>query len=192
MTHLGNLRSILSAEAIYSFNEMKRINPKYQNLANEDVQSGRAAIVIEQSKKPLHDYVPLYFGFKTPMVAFNQDQNEQLIFLRFPLDILETPGSFVADGNARSRSTKFYKFGGPEVFSNIDIAAVRTVKYAKDFELKRKKQSEVLIPGQLPIRYMFDIICYSENVRTHVLSILSEFAIHKPVKVNPGWYFEKK
>ena len=187
MTHIDNLRPILHAREIMSYNLMR--GQSYRNLANEDVQAGRAAIVVPVTGKPLHDYVPLYLGFKTPMVATNQAHNEDLLFLRFPLDILSTPGSIVCDGNARSQGSKFFLFTGPEVFSNLDISAIRTVKYAKDAELKRKKQAEVLIPDRLPTSQMFDMLCYAESAKTRSLSILSEFGIKKSVTVNPGWYF---
>jgi len=187
MTHMENLRPILQAGELRSYNLMK--GQSYRNLANEDVQAGRAAIVVSASKKPLHDYVPLYLGFKTPMVAINQAHNEDLLFLRFSLDILATPGSIVSDGNARSNASKFYLFSGPDVFSNLDVAAVRSVKYAKDSELKRKKQAEILIPDRLPMSQMLDMICYSESAQTRALSILSEFDIKKTVKINQGWYF---
>lgn len=187
MTHIDNLRPILQAGELRSYNLMR--GHSYRNLANEDVQAGRAAIVVAASQRPLHDYVPLYLGFKTPMVAINQVHNEDLLFLRFSLDILATPGSVVSDGNARSNASKFYLFGGPEIFSNLDVAAIRSVKYAKDLELKRKKQAEVLIPYRLHMSQMLDMICYSESAKTRALSILSEFGISKAVKVNTGWYF---
>lgn len=187
MTHIDNLRPILQSGELCSYNLMR--GQSYRNLANEDVQAGRAAIIVPESQKPLHDYVPLYLGFKTPMVAINQNYNEDLLFLRFSLDILAMPGSVVCDGNARSQASKFYLFSGPDIFSNIDIAAVRSVKYAKDLELKRKKQAEVLIPERLSVAQMLDIICYSESAKTRTLSILKEFGIKKDVKVNQGWYF---
>jgi hypothetical protein len=138
----------------------------------------------------LHDYVPLSLGFKTPMVAINQDHNEDLLFLRFSLDILATPGSVICDGNARSQASKFYLFTEPDVFSNIDIGSIRTVKYAKDPEIKRRKQAEVLIPEKIPVTQMLDIICYSEDTQTRTLSILREFGIKKDVRINQGWYFK--
>lgn len=187
MTHIDNLRPILQSGELRSYNLMCGQN--YRNLANEDVQAGRAAITVDVSQRPLHDYVPLYFGFKTPMVATNQAHNENLIFLRFSLDILSTPGSVICDGNARSLSSKFYLFNGPDVFSKIDVVAVRSVKYARDPELKRKKQAEVLIPDKLNINQMLDIICYSEDAKTRVLAFLKEFDIKREVKVNAGWYF---
>ena len=187
MTHIDNLRPILQVGELRSYNLMR--GQSYRNLANEDVQAGRAAIVVSATQKPLHEYVPLYLGFKTPMVAINQTHNEELLFLRFSLDVLATPGSVVCDGNARSNASKFYLFSGPDVFSNLDVAAIRSVKYAKDPELKRKKQAEILIPDRLPMSPMLDIICYGENSKTRALSILSEFGIKMAVTVNQGWYF---
>jgi len=187
MTHIDNLRPILQTGELRSYNLMR--GQSYRNVANEDVQAGRAAIVVPASQKPVHDYVPLYLGFKTPMVAINQAHNEDLLFLRFSLDVLATPGSVVCDGNARSLATKFYLFNGPDIFSNLDVAAIRSVKYAKDPELKRKKQAEILIPDKLPMSQMLDMICYSESTKTRALSILSEFGIKRAVTVNQGWYF---
>ncbi len=187
MTHMDNLRSILQAGELRSYNLMR--GQSYRNLANEDVQAGRAAIVVSATQRPLHDYVPLYLGFKTPMVAINQTHNEELLFLRFSLDVLATIGSVVCDGNARSHASKFYLFTDPDVFSNLDVAAIRSVKYAKDPELKRRKQAEILIPDRLPMSQMLDMICYSESAQTRALSILNEFGIKRAVKVNQGWYF---
>lgn len=187
MTHVDNLRSILEAKELRSYNLMR--NHNYKNLANDDVQAGRAAIIVPVTQLPLHDYVPLYLGFKTPMVATNQNHNEDILFLRFSLDILSTKDSVICDGNARSLTSKFYLFNGPDTFSSIDISAVKSVKYARDPELKRKKQAEVLILNRLPIAQMHDIVCYSESAKTRILAILNEFGINKLVNVNKGWYF---
>jgi hypothetical protein len=134
MTHIDNLRPILQVGELRSYNLMRGHN--YRNLANEDVQAGRSAIKVPATDKPLHDYVPLYLGFKTPMVATNQIHTEDLLYLLFSLNILSTPGSIVCDGNARARASKFYLFTSPDVFANLDVAAIRSVKYAKDPEMK--------------------------------------------------------
>jgi hypothetical protein len=188
MTHIENLTYVLNQKELRSYNLMR--GHGYRNLANEDVQAGRAAITVSVTNKPLHDYVPLYLGYKTPMVAFNQQHNEELLFLRFPLDILSLSGSVVSDGNARALSTKFYLFDSIDVFSNLDLSAVRTVKYAHNSEIKRKKQAEVLIPDRLSIAHLYDIVCYSETAKTRILSILAASGINKPVNVNKGWYFD--
>lgn len=164
----------------------------YFNLANEDVQTGRAAITVEPSGKPLHDYVPLYMGFKTPMVAYNQEYNEQIVFIRYSLDLFTNWGVVVADGNARSSNTKFKLFQHVDDLEFLDAAAIRTVKYAHDPELKRKKQAEILVPDRLPISQVLDFICFSLDARNQILAMMRQYGINKPVKVNTGWYFTQR
>lgn len=187
MTHLNNLPAIITAGELCSYSQMR--GRTYQNIANEDVQAGRAAKTVPPTNRPLHDFVPLYFGFKTPMVAVNKDKNEELVFLRFSLEILTTPGVVITDGNARSNVTKFRSYTQIDDLSIVDAKAVNIVKYAHDGELKRKKQAEILVPDKLPFSQVFDIICFSEAARTKALAILDGFGINKPVYVNPGWYF---
>lgn len=187
MTHIQNLKEIMLAGELKSRNQM--LGKTYLSLANEDVQAGRAAIIVNSSGKPLHDYVPLYLGFKTPMVAFNQDQNEGLLFLRFSLNMLSMGEVVISDGNARANNTQFKVYTTINDLSFLDIASIRTVKYAHDAEVKRKKQSEVLIPNKLLMTYMLDIICFSENAQSRTLAILNEFGIRTRVMVKPGWYF---
>ncbi len=188
LTHIENLRGIFKSGGIQSYNRMKASS--YVNLANESVQAGRSNITVPISSKPLHDYVPVYFGFKTPMVAANQHQNEQLVFLRFSLEILQTPGCIFTDGNARANSTNFFEFKSIENLSVIDSKAIQTLKYANDQELRRKKQAEILIPDKLPFRHLIDIICYSENSRNIVENLIKDAGMSISAKRNTGWYFE--
>lgn len=187
MTHVDNLASIITAGGLRSHSQMT--NFPYADLSNEDVQTGRATIVVPTSQRPLHDYVPLFFGFKTPMVAWNQARNDQMIFLRVSLDILVHPNLVFTDGNARSKTTQFFDFTGPDDLAVINAKAINTVKYAKDAELKRQKQAEILIPDFLSFDKVLDIICFSSGTRTQILAILDKFAIKRQVTVNTGWYF---
>jgi hypothetical protein len=187
LTHRENMPGVLRSGGLCSYHKMR--GHLYTNLANEDVQKGRSGIVVSATGKPLHEYVPLYFGFKAPMVAWNQSHNQEMVFLRFSLEILETPGVVVSDGNARSGSTRFREFRQIDDLDILDPKAILTVKYAGDSELKRKKQAEILVPNFIPISMMLDIICFSEDSRLKTLAILKKFGISKHVKVNPGWYF---
>lgn len=190
MTHIQNLSSILNAGAIRSYNQMR--GHTYLNLSNQDVQAGRAAITIGATGKPLHDYVPLYIGFKTPMVAVNKGHNEDLLFLQFSLDILTSGGVVIADGNARSTRTQFKVYTQINDFDFLDITAIRALKYAHDNELARKKQAEVLVPDTLQISQLLYITCYSESAKTRVLEIFSNSGIKvPPIQVNPNWYFKE-
>lgn len=187
MTHVENLPAILAAGGLRSYNAMR--GHAYMNLANEDVQAGRAAIVVPSVQRPLHDFVPLYFGFKTPMVAWNQNRNEQIIFLRVSLEILAATGVVFTDGNARAGTTRFFNFTGPDDLAALNARAINTTKYAGDPELKRQKQAEVLVPDFLPFDKVLDIICYSAVARDKVLDALAKSAIKRQALVNRGWYF---
>jgi len=187
MTHMENFGGILCDEGLHSYNQMR--GRSYHNLANKDVQKGRAGIAVKATDRRLHDYVPLYFGFKTPMVAWNQNKNPDLIFLRISLNVLALPGVVISDGNARATATKFRLFKQIDDLSVLDIKSIHTVKYAHDPEMKRRKQAEILIPDFLPLSEILDIICYSEEMKKRVLGILAQHGRTKQVYVRPGWYF---
>lgn len=189
MTHVDNLPSILSAGEIKAKNRIKE--NEYKRLSNDDVQKRRAKRVV--NSLPLHDYVPLYIGPKTPMVAVNQNQNEDFMFLRFSLDILKISGTVIADGNATTWSTKFVQFNEIDDLGCLDIDAIRGVKYSGDLELRRKKQAEILVPHGLSLSYILDIICYSESAKKRLLLIFKESGKLNPIiGVEKVWYFIPK
>ncbi len=187
MTHTENLRSIFHARGLLAYNKVN--NLPHTDLSNEDVQRGRSEKIVPPTGRPLHDYVPLYFGLKTPMVACNQAKNEDLIFLRFSLDILAHEGVVFTDGNARSNSTKFYLFNGIESLSVLDAKVIQSVKYSTDPEMKRKKQAEILVPDFLSIDQVHDITTFSNLATEKVLKIMQQFDIKKPLRANEGFYF---
>ena len=97
-----------------------------RSIANDDVQAGRAGITIAETSRPLHHYVPLYMGFKTPMVACNQDQNESLVFIRFLYNLLSESEAVVTDGNARTTATKFRVYTGIKDLDFLDVKAIES------------------------------------------------------------------
>ncbi|MCX6131449.1 MAG: DUF4433 domain-containing protein [Proteobacteria bacterium] len=166
MTHIDNLDGILAVGGLLPYNKMARRS--YCDLANDDVQKGRAAVVVQSSSRPLHDYVPLYFGFKTPMVVRNKDQNQGMIFLRFSLDILGMPDVMFTDGNARSSKTRFFKFQQLDDLESLNASAISKVKWVGNEELKRQKQAEILVPDFLDWDQVYDIIVFNEEAKNQV------------------------
>lgn len=190
MTHIENLQLIAQAGELRSYNGM--VGAMYINMANDDVQSGRAGIIVPQTGKPLHDYVPLYFGIKTPMAACNQHQNEDFIYLQFSTDLLQTPGTVISDGNARAGATNFREVASLDDFALLDVRAIHSVKYAGDPELKRRKQAEALIRDSVPFSAVYNIATFSISSRRRVLAVLDSFGIQKRVSVSPGYYFVQR
>ena len=188
MTHMDNVGNLLQAGELRSYNLMPA--GSYRSLANEDVQAGRATKIVPATGRPVHDYVPLYFGNRTPMVAVNEAQNADIVFIRFSLDLLAVGNVVITDGNARSGPTQFRVFTQLRDLDLVDPKAINTVKYAGDPELKRKKQAEVLVPERLSLVYVYEFICYSEEARQRLLAIFGQYGKRFQIRVSPGsWYF---
>jgi hypothetical protein len=190
MTHGSNLASIFAAGALVSKNGLIATKANIVDISNPGIQEWRNQKIVPQANRSIHDYVPLYFGFKTPMVACVQKNNEKIVFLRFSLDILELPGVIISDGNARSDSTVFRRFSSIDDLGFLDVRTVLGVKYANDPEKKRRKQAEVLVPDRLDVRQILDIICYSEAARLAIERHAKKAGLCFKIHVNPGWYFQ--
>jgi hypothetical protein len=191
MTHIDNLNSILKSKAIFSKKYVDQNVKTYTDISNKSVQDGRSGIVIPCTGNELHEYVPFYWGRKTPMVASLQDQNEDLIFLQFYSDILEENECVITDGNARTSGTMFKSYNDISDLNILDSKSINTVKYADDPEVKRKKQSEVLVPNSIGLGHLKCIICHSEDVKTKVQSLISTHRVNCGVYVNAGAYYFK-
>ncbi len=191
MTHIDNVPSILAATELRSYNQMR--GQSYYNLANEDVQFGRSAKVIPITGRALHDYVPLYFGNRTPMVAVNQTSNENLVFIRFSLNLLANNGVVITDGNARSSATQFRSFTQLSDLDFINPKAINSVKYAHSPELKRQKQAEILVPERLSLDHALEFICYSTSAQQRLLVMFVGCGKKFKICVSPGnWYFNSQ
>ncbi len=117
------------------------------------------------------------------MLMSHQDKNEQIIYLRFSLEILLTPGAVFSDGNARSDRTQFFLYTGIQDLAPLNPTAINSVKWAGDPEKKRQKQAEILIPDQITFFHVREIICFSEAAKKRVVDILQNSGITKLVKV---------
>lgn len=190
MTHGGNLASIFASGQLVSKNGLIAAKASIVDISNPGIQEWRNQKIIPQANRPIHDYVPLYFGFKTPMVACLQKDNERIVFLRFSLDILELPGVIISDGNARSDTTVFHPFSCIDDLEFLDVRTILGVKYANDPEKKRRKQAEVLVPDRLGVHQILDIICYSDAAKLAIERHAKKAGLCFKIHVNPGWYFQ--
>ena len=103
VTRIENLEGIFSAGKIFSKNSLGA--RPFLDVSSAHVQLLRSKL-ISTTGKVLHDYVPFYLSFKTPMLSAIRDQNEDLVYIRICLDVFERyPGTILSDGNAASSET---------------------------------------------------------------------------------------
>jgi hypothetical protein len=187
-THIENIDSIFREGALLAKN-CERLRVAH-DLSLENIQRVRAEKIVPCSGRSLHDYVPLYFGNRTPLVAMHRDKNEQLVFLRFSLDILSHGGVVISDGNARSDATTFRQYTHLDDLEILDPTAIKTTFYWNDDEIKRRKQAEVLVPENLSLDLLYEIICHSEAARDRIFAVGDSYGKRFRILVRPGkaWY----
>lgn len=168
MTHIDNLNSILASNGLFSLNTLNGTSSPFSDSSNASVQVIRANKTIPDTGKPLHDYVPLYFGRKTPMASAIRNLNDSLIFLAFSFDILNDLECVISDGNAADAKTSFKVLQSVDDLGFLDPKSINSQSYAYDNEIKRRKQAELLILDFLPIKYLKYVICPSDMVKMTV------------------------
>jgi hypothetical protein len=189
MIDINNLESILIDGYIYSKNTMMSLHKQYFNISNSSVQEGRSKILIEKTNQNLHDYVPLYWGRKTPMVAALQKQNESLIFLMFSTNLLNDYSCVISDGNARSDLTNFKSYQDIDDLRILNAKNINTVKYASSQSTKRLKQAELLVLEKLPLKHLSYIVAFSEKAKHQITQLLTTHSIHSHVYVGASNYY---
>ena len=188
-TLIDNLHEILQAGCLFSKTTVgHRLNT---DLSNPEIQKARDNTVIPATGRRVTEYVPLYFGFKTPMLSLKRKQNEDIIYLRFTLDILGISGAVFSDVDASDRDTKFFAFQKVDDLAVLDHATINGAKWGTDLDKKRRKQSEILIPDSLTLSYLVDIFCYSESSRIRTQNVLNSFTNGLKAVVKPGFYFSE-
>ncbi len=191
MTHIESLSAILAEDALLSKSETHQRKLQVQDISFSDIQVRRQQKTVNNLS--LQDYVPLYFGPKTPMVSANSFQNEKIIFLLFNLMILRTPRCVISDGNAASDKTAFRIFSGIDDLDFLDAQAIQTTRYGQyrtDNEIRRKKQAELLIPHRLPLQQLWRIFVFSVEAERIALAEAEKIGKRIPlVSISKSWYF---
>lgn len=103
ITPIANVPSILRY-GILSNRRAARV--RHSSVAMKEIQERRARKRVPGGL-PLHEYVNLYISARNPMLHKLLHMHAQLCILRVNTNVLDTPGTVVADGNAASEYTRF-------------------------------------------------------------------------------------
>ncbi len=191
ITSISNLTGICSMGGIKSRNEMA--NSSFADISDPSVQGIRAQKVVPQSGLTLHNYIPFFISFKSPMVAMRQDQNEDLVYIQISLDIfMRISGCFLTDGNATNTNTVFEPLTTAEAFKILDLSVLYKVGYGGDKEKARKKSAELLVPYFVPQSEIKALIFYNEAGRDKGLANITNSGIKPAIYVWPKYFFEPK
>ena len=181
ITHLRNLKSI-ATHGLLSHNRAHTAHSP-ADISGPDVQERRARRdPIYQ--KPLHDYVPLYFRARNPMLYRRRDRQSELAVLCVDRRVMQNPGVIFTDGNAASNRTSFYS--DLTDLDKLDWDCLKA-EYWPDFEDGgRKRCAEVLVPELIPFDAVGRIVVQNEDARAAARAATSS---HLDIPVKPEWFF---
>lgn len=199
LTHLINLPTLFE-HGILSHNEAHRRGLVAADLSNGEVQGRRRFLVPGLSPAPgqatLHDYVPLYFTTKNPMLFARRDVQESIVILGVAPRVLLDPGTLFTDGNAAARETRFYR--GTANLDRLPWNVLHAHYWSPFKDGKRQRCAEVLVYRQTPLQEILKVFCATEETKRAVRSILcglpeapgGKRITYRHLEVKPDLFFD--
>lgn len=203
LVHVANLRTLMQRRALHAPNHAPNDNLPYRAIHNVDIQNVRHIRVIPCGPGgTMHDYVPFYFGYLSPMLlqlktgrvpGYNERQ-EPLIYLVSNAQAVASAGCrFVfSNGHGIAAYTDWFDDLGQLAEVDWDMVYQRYWKdEVGDMDRQRRKQAEFLVHQSCPWDLIKEIGVFNEAALARVQDIQNQFApeLRKPVRVRPEWYY---
>jgi len=177
MTHKNNLENILQ-NGLQSHNLARNNQLIKVDIADDKVNIRRFRNE-PIYKKSIHDYVPLYFNPKNPMLFVRRAIQNDIVIIAVNKMLIYNKNSLFSDGNAASDDTMF--FNKIENLNNLSWECINA-EYWNDFnDGRRVRCSEVLAYQSIPTVFIQKIFCnnlvtkqFIENKITNYQTIQAE------------------
>ena len=158
--HVDHMASILT----YGLMPRNRAqNREYitSDISNQEVQARRANRQV--FGRSLHDYVPLYFTPKNPMLYAIRNIQDEVVILCFRREILSQGGTVFTDGNSASMPTRFFR--DTKDIDQLDWDCIRADRWYGYKDGRRKRCAEVLVPRAVSTYEIRKMVVRNEAAR---------------------------
>lgn len=206
MTHVDNIPHILEFGITHKNSQLT--NSNYISIGDSSLIDNRTTTNINVTNGSdetietitVGDFIPFYFGLRTPMLYVIQKGGNFVPKKTPPEDIIYCVSSvqkiidsgmifYFTDGHAINNFTTFFNQNKVlEIEQLVDLKAVN-LKYWKndsDLDLKRRKEAEFLVKNDVPNSCILGYICHSELVKSKLL----KFGVdEKHIAIRPNYYF---
>lgn len=195
--HLDNLSLYLSREAFHAPIKTPTDGLTYRTIHEEDIQNKRAITPVRCSPNGvIHDYVPFYFGNRSPMlltISHKVPQEEIIYICCHAQDIVEK-GCKIAfsDGHGIMKLTQWYNSLNDLSKLDWDAINARFWKDTDEFpDRMRRKQAEFLVHEECSWDFVKCIGVLNSAAQGRVQSILNGSAprLRKEILIKPQWYY---
>jgi hypothetical protein len=196
MTHIANVPHILLHGITHRTSA--NANPNFTPIGDPTLISTRDAFLLDNGRT-LGEYIPFYFGARTPMLFKIQKGLDGLVatapdeivyIVTSVQQIIENGADFVfTDGHAVDKFSSQYS---PNEIAKIeellDFTAIKA-KYWKDendLDKKRRKQAELLLLGDLSFASVLGFIVYNETAKNQLVQF---GVVQNQIHINANAYF---
>ena len=193
MTHIDNMRIILR-EGMFAPNV--RRYPDYINIGDESLIEQRGIYNVPIAPGGvLSDYVPFYFGGRSPMLlniktgyrGVKQRNQQDIVYVCTHIDRVATacPDICFTDGHAKDRLTAF--FNNLSDLDRVDWDVVEKSFWQStedDPDRMRRKQAEFLVKNYVPLNCLSGIIVFDTTSHGKVAEMMRESGIILPIHID--------
>lgn len=198
--HHQNLDYILQ-NGIY-YRNSDNFDPEYINIGSSEIINHRDEVPVKcYPDTMVNDYVPFYFGVRSPMLykiktgngVSRRAQNE-IIYLACNFKELtdsELKWCFT-DGNAAKYITDFYN--DVSEIDNLDWKSINATEWTDnnsdgDHDRMRKKHSEFLVRDHVPVAFIKAIVVFTEVRKIQVEAVINKYGLNIEVHVDTMYKF---
>lgn len=145
-------------------------------------------------------YLPFYFGYHTPMLYVIQNgytgvakvNPAEIIYCVTSVQVLLDSEKYFlfTDGQANSALTScFLKSDIERIEDLLDFSIINSKDWSntiEDPDRKRRKESELLLDGDLPGTCILGYVCYNEQAKNQLMSL---GIVEEKIAVRSNYYF---
>ena len=196
MTHIENIPHILQNGITHS--SSVNANPNFVPIGDSSLISTRNGFLLNNGKR-LGDYIPFYFGVRTPMLYVVQNgfnmvaptPAENIVYCVSSVQkIIDLKLDFVfTDGHAVDGFSSQYTTSDIQNIDSIIDKNDIDAKYWKDendLDKKRRKEAEFLVLGDIAPTGILGYLTYNKNAQKRVTGFGADAS---KVVVKPEYYF---
>lgn len=194
--HRDNLEYILQ-NGIYYRNSFQT-DPNYINIGSSEIINHRDTVPVKcYENRMVNEYVPFYFGVRTPMLykiktgnGVPKREQDEIIYLCCKVsDFVNSDLEWCfTDGNAAKYITRFYK--DIQDLNKLDFRSIDAIEWSDnnsdgDHDRMRKKHSEFLVRSHVPVEFIKGIVAYNQLTKVFIDAMIHQYQLPISVWVNP-------
>lgn len=196
MVHISNIPHILEHGFVHKNSPYASKN--YIPIGDTSVIEKRIQRNILGSKS-LNDYIPFYFGPRTPMLyvvqkgynGVQQHPPEDIVYcvIRIQDIINHKISCCFSDGHALTYITRFYdqdKLQDIDNYIKLGDVYAEQWQIEEDRDLKRRKEAELLLEDEIPFSYIKGFVVYNEAAKERLQTLGID---HNKIIIRPNYYF---